>query len=180
MNETPSNRLEWIRSAMDEYQGRLIRFAARITGDTDTARDVVQDTFLRLCREDPSKTRDHLAPWLFRVCRNRALDVRRKEAPLTPLDDATVATLDGTAEHPMAALETNDATRRILALLGSLPANQREVLRLRFQEELSYKEISAVTSHSVGNVGFLIHNGLKTLRQRLAPVRTEEGGRNHA
>ena len=180
MNETQSNRLEWIRSAMDEYQGRLIRFAARITGDTDTARDVVQDTFLRLCREDPSKTRDHLAPWLFRVCRNRALDVRGKEAPLTPLDDATVATLDGTAEHPMAALETNDVIRRILALLGSLPANQREVLRLRFQEELSYKEISAVTSHSVGNVGFLIHNGLKTLRQRLAPVRTEEGGRNHA
>jgi len=58
MSETGSARLEWIRAVMDEYQGRLIRFAARITGDLDSARDVVQDTFLRLCREDGDKTRD--------------------------------------------------------------------------------------------------------------------------
>jgi RNA polymerase sigma-70 factor (ECF subfamily) len=165
---------------MDEYQGRLIRFATRITGDLESARDVVQDTFLRLCREDPEKTRDHLAPWLFRVCRNRALDVRRKETPLTPLDDTTAANLTKSAEHPMAALETSEAARRVLALLGALPDAQREVLRLRFQEELSYKEISAVTNHSVSHVGVLIHTGLKTLRQRLAPNRTDEGGRTHA
>jgi RNA polymerase sigma factor (sigma-70 family) len=172
MNDTASDRLEWIRAAMDEFQGRLIRFAARITGDIDTARDVVQDTFLRLCREDPDKTRDHLAPWLFRVCRNRALDVRRKQAPLTPIDDAV---LDRRATDPSAALEASEATRRILALLGGLPETQREVLRLRFQEELSYKQISDVTNHSVSHVGVLIHTGLKNLRQRMA-----QGGRSHA
>jgi DNA-directed RNA polymerase specialized sigma24 family protein len=48
-----------------------------------------------------------------------------------------------------------------------LPKNQREVLRLKFQCDLSYKEISAVTQLSVTNVGFLIHTAIKTLRKEL-------------
>jgi RNA polymerase sigma factor (sigma-70 family) len=183
MSETAAERLEWIRSVIDQYQGRLIRFAVRITGDVETARDVVQDTFLRLCRQDLAKTRDHLAPWLFRVCRNRALDIRRKEGPVMPLDEVALAETPGSAPDPHAALESSDASRHLLALLGELPASQQEVLRLRFQEDLSYKEISAVTSHSVSNVGFLIHTGLKQLRQRLSPDATplvKEGGPSHA
>jgi len=181
MNDAQADRLEWIRTVLDQYQGRLIRFAARITGDIETARDVVQDTFLRLCRQDPDKTRDHLAPWLFRVCRNRALDVRKKEGPLMPLDEAALARAPGATSDPHTAVETSESARRLLAMLSDLPASQQEVLRLRFQEELSYKEISAVTSHSVSNVGVLIHTGLKQLRRRLAPVpRATEGGPSHA
>lgn len=176
-------RLEWIGSAMDEYQGRLIRFAARITGDVESARDVVQDTFLRLCRADEHDVGDHLPAWLFRVCRNRALDVKKKEAPLQRLDShATDSTFGpGGEDDPLARLEKGDEARRVLAVLGELPESQQEVLRLRFQEELSYKQISAVTGHSVSNVGFLIHAAIKQLRQRL---RTDagtprEGGRTH-
>ena len=56
---------------------------------------------------------------------------------------------------------------RIDELLADLPLNQREVVRLKFQNQLSYQEIAAVTSLSVGNVGFLLHTALKTLRSRL-------------
>jgi RNA polymerase sigma factor (sigma-70 family) len=183
MSDTASARLEWMREVIDQYQGRLIRFAARITGDIDAARDVVQDTFMRLCREDAEKTRDHVAPWLFRVCRNRALDVRKKEGPMMPLDEAVEARLEGHAPDPLAALERSAIASRVLAVLGELPERQQEVLRLRFQEDLSYKEISAVTSCSVSNVGFLIHTGVKHLRQRLnapASARRGEGGQSHA
>ncbi len=185
MSDTTPARVAWIREVIDQYQGRLIRFAARITGDTDSARDVVQDTFMRLCREDVEKTRDHVAPWLFRVCRNRALDVMKKEGPLMSLDDVATARLEERAPDPLAALETTAAASRVLAILSELPARQQEVLRLRFQEDLSYKEISAVTRCSVSNVGFLIHTGVKHLRQRLnasAPVsrRQGEGGPSHA
>lgn len=177
-----SGRLERIRSAIDQYQGRLIAFAARITGDWESARDVVQDTFLRLCQEDLDGIADHLPAWLFRVCRNRALDVRKKEGPLEPLDDApNHAAADGDDPHRL--LETSDNTRRVLAALAELPAAQQEVLRLRFQEELSYREISAITRHSVGNVGFLIHTGIRRVRQRVreAPIRPRpEGGRTDA
>ena len=168
MASTTKARREWIGSAIDQYQGRLIRFASRITGDVESARDVVQDTFLRLCREDLDRVRDHLPAWLFRVCRNRALDVRKKESPLQALDDDHgTSSLEEPGDDAHARLEKGDDARRLLAAVGTLPAAQQEALRLRFQEELSYKEISAVTGHSVGSVGFLIHAGIKQLRERL-------------
>jgi RNA polymerase sigma-70 factor (ECF subfamily) len=55
-----------------------------------------------------------------------------------------------------------------MGLLGRLPENQGEVLRLRFQHQLTYKQIADVTGLSVSNVGFLIHTGLKSLRERFA------------
>ena len=182
MANLESGRLERIRSAIDQYQGRLIAFAARITGDRESARDVVQDTFLRLCQEDLDGIADHLPAWLFRVCRNRALDVRKKEGPLESLDDERNRP-DMDSDDPHRLLETSDTTRRVLAAVAELPAAQQEVLRLRFQGELSYREISAITRHSVGNVGFLIHTGIRRVRQRLreAPTRPRpEGGRTDA
>jgi RNA polymerase sigma factor (sigma-70 family) len=156
-----------MRTAIDAHQGRLIRFATRITGDLESARDVVQDTFLRLCRENPDDVADHLAAWLFRVCRNRALDVRKKERPLRPLEGVVSDALPERRPGPEGVLEQSEQSRAMLAALDTLPAPQQEVLRLRFLDELSYKEISAVTGHSVGNVGFLVHTGVKTLRGRL-------------
>ena len=56
---------------------------------------------------------------------------------------------------------------RVLGILETLPANQQEVIRLKFQNDLTYREISQVTELSVSNVGFLIHTGLKTVRRKL-------------
>ena len=167
MASSTKARRDWIGSAIDQYQGRLIRFASRITGDVESARDVVQDTFLRLCREDLDRVRDHLPAWLFRVCRNRALDVRKKEKPLQALEDDGTSAVEEPSADPHTRLEKGDDARRLRAAIDTLPAAQQEALRLRFQEELSYKEISAVTGHSIGSVGFLIHAGIKQLRQRL-------------
>jgi RNA polymerase sigma factor (sigma-70 family) len=166
MDDRPTGRLERIRRAIEDHQGRLIGFAWRITGDLESARDVVQDTFLRLCRQDLDAI-DHLPAFLFRVCRNRALDVRKKERPMRPLPD-TADPPDVDAADPHEQLEQTDGTRRILAALSGLPAAQQEALRLRFQEELSYRQISAVTGHSVSHVGVLIHDGVRTIRRRLA------------
>jgi RNA polymerase sigma factor (sigma-70 family) len=182
--DNPAARRERIRSAIDQHQGRLIAFAARITGDWESARDVVQDTFLRLCREDLDGIADHLPAWLFRVCRNRALDVRKKEDPLEPFDESRQATDDADGD-PLRRLEKSDDARCALAAVAKLPAAQQEVLRLRFQEELSYKEISAITRLSVSNVGVLIHTGIRQIRQRMrvqeAATRPRpEGGRSDA
>lgn len=165
---TARQRLDRIRSAIDQYQGRLIAYAAGLTGSLDAGRDVVQDTFLRLCEQDLEQVADHLAAWLFRVCRNRALDVRRKEDPMQPLDAA--GTPAGTSPDPHALAEQGQAVRQALAALAALPAAQQEVLRLRFQQELSYKEISVVTGRTVSNVGVLIHTGIRQLRRELVPA----------
>ena len=175
MASSTKARQDWIGSAIDQYQARLIRFASRITGDVESARDVVQDTFLRLCREDLDLIRDHLPAWLFRVCRNRALDVRKKESPLQALDDDGISALEEPGVGPHARLEQDADARLVRAALDVLPAAQQEVLRLRFQEELSYKEISAITNLSVSNVGFLIHTAVRAIRkQMLEPARREQ------
>jgi RNA polymerase sigma factor (sigma-70 family) len=72
-----------------------------------------------------------------------------------------------------------------LAAVAELPLAQQEVLRLRFQEELSYREISAITNHSPSNVGFLIHAGIRQIRRRLgvpdaARRAYPQGGRSDA
>lgn len=66
-------RLAWIGAILEKHEGPLTRYAARITGDLDRARDAVQETFLRLCSEDPAEVDGHLAQWLYTVCRSRAL-----------------------------------------------------------------------------------------------------------
>ena len=80
-------RRKWICIALDRYEGQLTRYAQRLTGDTERARDVVQEMFLRLCRHRQSELDGHLAEWLFAVCRNKAIDVCHKESRMTTLSD---------------------------------------------------------------------------------------------
>jgi RNA polymerase sigma factor (sigma-70 family) len=157
---------DWIQSVLARYEQPLIRYAAHITGDLERAREVVQDTFLKLCRRKSSERDDHLAPWLYTVCRNRALDVRRKEKRMTGIDEARLQAIPVRPEFP-AALERKEQLMEVLDVLGTLPANQQEVLRLKFQGDLSYREISRIANISISNVGFLIHTGLKTIRETI-------------
>lgn len=165
--EGPQAKADWVKAALERHGAALTRYATSITGSEDLARDVVQDTFVRLCAATPEQLDGHLAEWLFTVCRNRALDVQRKLHRLTPLADDELAATPGPEPTPAAAAEHADTLSLALGLLSSLPARQQEVLRLKFQAGLSYEEIARVTRLSTGNVGFILHTALKTLRQRL-------------
>jgi len=170
---TPPDDRDWIRRAVERHEGPLSRYAARILGDLDRARDVVQDTFLRLCRQPRSAVEGHLTEWLFTVCRNRALDVCRKEGRMTTTDDQGLVELASPDPGPDHRLTHDEAAGRAIALLDGLPPRHREVLRLKFQEGLSYKEISRITSHSVSYVGVLVHEGMKRLRASLGALTSE-------
>src|SRR5213594_2968888 len=97
----------WIVAALDQYEGHLVRYATWILGDVERAREVVQETFLRLCKEQPARIESHLAQWLFTVCRNLAFDVRKKENRMSPLSDADVDALSSEqlGPRPVEALE---------------------------------------------------------------------------
>jgi len=156
---TDSSRSQWIVDALDLYEDALLRYATWVLRDAELAREVVQETFLRLCREERSKLTGHLAQWLFTVCRNLAFDTRKREARMTPLENAEIG-VDSN-------LEKREAVGEIFRMVESLPKNQREVVYLKFQCDLSYKEISEVTKLSVGNVGLLIHTALRAIRKRV-------------
>ncbi len=167
MTEKGSDRSNWasggrMSDILDEYEGPLLRFAARITGDVDRARDVVQETLLKLCQRPPQA--DHVAQWLFTVCRNGALDVCRKEQRMKPLTEQDAQARPADTATPHEAAEQAEEASQVSAALADLPANQQEVLRLKFQSDFSYKQIAGITGLSVTNVGFLIHTGIKKLR----------------
>jgi len=157
-----------VRAAAERFEKQLVRYARHLTGDLERARDVVQETFMRLCRAEPSEVRDHLAPWLYSVCRNLALDVVRKEARMTHLNEPLMDQSVSDAPAPPVVLAEAESRGAVLALIDTLPANQQEAIRLKFQQGLRYKEIAEVLETSVSNVGFLIHRGIKTVREQLS------------
>lgn len=160
----------FIRQALGEFERPLLAYATRLLGgDLDAGRDVVQETFLRLCREGRGSLGAGLRAWLFTVCRNRALDLLRKEARMSTLDEESARSVPSTAPAPTERIEEQDALRRVLEVLATLPQKQREVLRLKFQHGLSYAEIARVTQQRTGTVGWLIHEGIRELRSRLEP-----------
>jgi RNA polymerase sigma factor (sigma-70 family) len=167
MTGTPPGPDRRIDDALARFEAPLLRYARRLLSDAEQARDVVQDTFLRLCREDRARVDGHLAQWLFTVCRNRALDLQRRDGRLRPLDEAALS--EQPSPEPTAArrLEGRERLDEVVAVLATLPESQREVLCLKFQEQLSYQEIASVTGLSVSHVGVLVHHGLKAVRARL-------------
>jgi RNA polymerase sigma-70 factor (ECF subfamily) len=166
MSIPPSgSRDEFVRAVLARYEADLFRYARRLMGDADAARDAVQETFLRLCRQEPALVTDRLPAWLYAVCRNHILDARRRQTA-ERLGEPPLCRQPG----PPESLEAADAATRLLALVDDLPESQREVIHLKFSGGLSYREIGEVTGHSVSNVGFLIHRAVTTLRERLKRI----------
>ena len=146
----------------------LLQYATRILGDRDRARDVVQETFVELQRSSRRQLDHAPAKWLFTVCRNRALNVCRKEKRMTYLDEEILEKQESQDPAPNERIEREEASGFLLRIVATLPPRQQEVLQLKFQNDLSYQEISEITKLSVSHVGVLIHTALKTLRTRHA------------
>jgi len=159
-----------VRAAVRHFEAPLMLYALRLLKHPEEAQDVVQETFLRLCAQNPTKLEGRLSVWLFSVCRNLCMDVRRKRARTAAayqeLSNRGVPMAMGLAPDQLA--EQDDSLSHALSVLEKLSPNQQEVIRLKFQHGLSYREIAAVTRLSVTNVGFLIHTGVKKIREQLA------------
>jgi RNA polymerase sigma factor (sigma-70 family) len=161
----------WVQTTVEQHQAALTRYAARLLGDPDRARDVVQDTFVKLMAQPRAAIDGHAAEWLFTVCRHRALDVARKESRMKRFGEGEVERVTASEPRPGRGLEAEETHAALLQLIGHLPPNQQEVIRLKFQNGFSYKEISRITTLSVTNVGFLIHTAVTRLRHDFAAQR---------
>ncbi|MBC8453737.1 sigma-70 family RNA polymerase sigma factor [PVC group bacterium] len=160
--------MDWLHSIVKRYERPLCQYAYSILNNAETAREVVQDSFLKLCQQSRNRIEKKIPAWLFLVCRNRALDVIRKNKRMMELDEKQEAELVSARRRPDENAVVNENVSIVLKLLAKLPENQREVIRLKFQQELSYREIASITELSESNVGYLIHVGIKDLRGRMA------------
>jgi RNA polymerase sigma-70 factor, ECF subfamily len=153
---------------VDRYHGRCLRAACNLLNDSDEAEDAVQEAFVRAYRHLASyQERDRFAAWLLRIvvnqCRTRAVSARR----WTRLDE------DFDAGHDDAMLADNASLQRerraeLAYALGQLGHEHREAIVLRFGEELSFDEMSAVTGVGISALKMRVQRACARLRALLS------------
>lgn len=148
------------------YERPLIRYAHGFTGDLEDARDIVQDVFVKLSQNLATLDHERLAPWLFTVCRHRALDHHRKHQRLVVMETETLDQEAAADPAPSDVMEKRETAAALRDLIETLPVRQREAVQLKFIAGLDYQQISAAMKTSIGNVGYLIHHGVATLKTK--------------
>jgi RNA polymerase sigma-70 factor, ECF subfamily len=169
------------------YQHRLMRYLLFLTGNRETAEDLFQEVWMRvLVRGEQFNGKARFETWLFTIARNLVIDHRRKRV-LNSLDelvegateDDRAMTFEVADDEPtpfdrMANLEDRE---RIAAALLQLDTLHREVVVLRFHEELSLEEIAKVTRAPLSTVKSRLYRGLAMIKPRLDASTAQFGSR---
>lgn len=148
---------------IERYERPVRYFIRQLVNNADLADELFQDTWLKVIRRihtlaNPEK----FAVWLYRIARNRVYEEFRRRKQTVELDEAMEAP-DNPQEE---ALSFEDAAK-LHRCLGELKPLQKEVLLLRFLEEMSYEEIAEVLVCHIGTVRSRIHHAKQTLRKKL-------------
>ncbi len=164
---------------IEHYHYRLFRYLIYLTGSRETAEDLFQETWVRVIeRGHQYDAKWKFEAWLFSIARHLTIDMMRKEARVAPArdlgpgsdaGDLQQASEFGTAGavSPLEALSSREETERVASALGRLPAAFREVLLLRFQEDLALEEIAGLIEAPLSTVKSRLYRGLSALRERL-------------
>lgn len=164
---------ELLDSLIAQYEYRLYRYLLYLTGSPDAARDLFQETWLRVvARGHQYDGVSRFETWLFSIARHLVIDASRRK-PMESLDELLKPSDAGRAwepqapgtDSPLAQLAGLEEAERLGSALGRLPAVYREVLLLRFQEELSLEEIAAVVRVPLSTVKSRLYRGLSAARE---------------
>lgn len=154
-----------------QYQHRLMRYLLFLTGDRDMAEDLFQETWMKvLTRGSQYNGAARFDTWLFTVARNLLIDLRRKRSMVSledlcaGEDDEFAFQIPSEAPNPFDHYRNREEARRISAALLLLDPLQREVLALRFHEELSLEEIASVTRTPLSTVKSRLYRGMAALK----------------
>ena len=163
---------ETIEELFTALESPLLSYALRLAGDAAAAEDIVQEAFMKLHAQF-SEVREPRR-WLYRTVHNLALNHRRQAGKIVSLNlpshDGTPSANDTTDPQPLPdeQIARWEGIGLVRLSLESLDDRSRELIRLKFNEEMSYKEISARTGLNIGHVGYLLHHALKAVADELA------------
>jgi len=166
---------ETIEELFAALESPLLAYALRLVGDRSVAEDMVQDAFMKL----HAQFKDVREPkrWLYRTVHNQSLNHRRQSGKIVPLELPADSAESGRAPTPETAdtqplpdelIVRLEGIGLVRVILETLDERSRELIRLKFTEDLSYKEISVRTGLKIGHVGYLLHHALKEVADELA------------
>lgn len=154
-----SEKQTWFRKTVVNLESPLLGYVFRIIYRNEPSEEVVQESFLKLWKQEFPKFDDHYPKaWLYKVARNLAIDYLRKEKRMDLSDSLEEILSSSCIKEELFDLSV------IMQKIRELPKSEQEVLFLKFSEDLSYAEISEATGLSTSNVGFKIHNGLSQIK----------------
>lgn len=175
-NSDRSDLLRQMEAIVAEHETALLRYATRILDDPAAAEDVVQNVFIKLFEnwKKGSRPSSKLKSWLYRVTHNEAVDFIRSESRLNLLHKKQFEDISNCPDG-MHCPE-NETKRRAMVLehIRKLHPTEQQVLLLRLEEGLSYKEIAEVTGRTEGNVGCILHNAVLKISKKVASSRKSE------
>jgi RNA polymerase sigma-70 factor, ECF subfamily len=152
-----------------QYQHRLLRYLVNLSGNRDLAEDLFQETWVRVVeRGHQYNGRSAFCTWLYGIARNLVIDHMRRKSPVSldelMQDEGWPAIDPAHTDPPMFELAArHQQAAHIREALSCLPIQFREAIVLRFQDELSLEEISALTTMPLGTVKSRLHRGLNML-----------------
>jgi RNA polymerase sigma-70 factor, ECF subfamily len=177
--------LNALSALLARYQNRLYRYLLRIVRDPATAEDLFQQTWLRVAEKirsfDPKR---NFEAWFFALARNLAIDHLRRvrpeslDEPAGGEDSAAASTLLRSADPPVIeTLVTAERVAHLADAMTNLPVVYREVLTLRFEEEMKLEEIAEVMGSPLSTVKTRLRRGLENLRQNMVARHPERDWR---
>lgn len=153
------------------YKDRVFRLAWSILRDRAAAEDATQETLVRVWKALPGfDGRAALGTWIYAITRNTCLMELRRRRPTVSFDDPDSAE----AQHAAASVATGPAEDperdNLLRLVGQLPANQQDAVRLFYLEDRSYEIVSEQLGMPLGTVKNLLHRARKRLMELARPA----------
>ena len=156
---------------IEQYQHRLLRYLAHMTGNMATAEDLFQETWIRVLEKGHQYDgKSRFATWLMTIAHNVAIDHLRKRTPASldqmrdPEEDTVPFEPVAIGPSPFEQVATMEDGARIQAALDQLPPIFREVLVLRFQEQLKLEEIAKLVGIPLATVKTRLYRGVMALR----------------
>jgi RNA polymerase sigma-70 factor, ECF subfamily len=170
---------ELLDQLIDLYQHRLLRYLLFLTGKREVAEDLFQETWMRvLLRGAQYNGKARFDTWLFTIARNLVIDLSRKRT-MASLDEMSEGREDDRpfeiameGPSPLDQFQSREDSAEVAEVLLKLEPNYREVLVLRFYEELSLEEIAGLTKAPLSTVKSRLYRGLAALKPEVEQIRT--------
>ena len=160
---------ELLDRLIEEFQHRLLRYLLFLTGNREVSEDLFQETWIRvLLRGAQFNGKSRFDTWLFTIARNLVIDLSRKRT-MASLDEMSEG---GDNERPFDQFRSGEDRAEVHQVLVRLEARSREVLVLRFYEELSLEEIAGITGAPLSTVKSRLYRGLASVKPELEKLRS--------